>query len=85
MIATFIGWFWQYSWIRKTAIYAALALAFLALIAVVWFKGKGAAKTEILIDSLQNTLEAERRIKDAQASGARDRGDVRRKLRDGTF
>lgn len=84
-LGTIFSWIWGNSTARTALLYIGIALAVMALVLVIWFRGKSAGKVEVIIDGLKNTLEREREIRDAQANSPRDRDGVVKRMRDGTF
>ncbi len=66
---------------QKVILAAALIGAVVLVLARVFGAGKAAQRFE----QLQDTVETQRRIQDADAAGPRTADDVDRRLRDGTF
>jgi len=80
-----ISWLLSLPWMRRLGLWAGAVVAAVAAIAAIRRSGERAGRLEERLNQQKEIADAERRMLDAARDRPRDRDDLARRLRDGSF
>jgi len=80
-----ISWLLSLPWVRRLGLWIGAVVASLAAIAAIRRSGEHAGRLEERLNQQKEIADAERRMLDAARDRPRDRDDLARRMRDGSF
>lgn len=80
-----ISWLLSLPWLRRLGLWIGAVIAAVAAIAAIRRSGKRAGRLEERLNQQKEIADAERRMLDASRDRPRDRDDLARRMRDGSF
>ncbi|TCT02357.1 hypothetical protein EDC22_1274 [Tepidamorphus gemmatus] len=80
-----ISWLLSLPWVRRLGLWIGAVVAAVAAIAAIRRSGERAGRLEERLNQQKEIADAERRMLDASRDRPRDRDDLARRLRDGSF
>jgi hypothetical protein len=80
-----ISWLFSLPWMRRLGLWVGAVVAAVAAIAAIRRSGERAGRLEERLNQQKEIADAERRMLDASRDRPRDRDDLARRMRDGSF